>query len=64
MDGFIYRHDNAPHESWKIIKTFPKHFHNRYEPSVEESFISDNLKDGLREFLYFVKDKIRKKEVE
>ena len=62
VDGFIYRHDNAPHESWKNIKTFPKHFHNRNEPSVEESLISDNLKDGLREFLYFVRDKVKKNE--
>ena len=27
----IYRHDNAPHQRWKDISTFPKHFHNGSE---------------------------------
>ncbi|MEW6405379.1 MAG: DUF6516 family protein [Chloroflexota bacterium] len=25
--GEIYRHDNAPHKSWREVGTFPKHFH-------------------------------------
>ena len=55
----IFRHDNAPHDSWKNIKTFPRHFHNGDEFFVEESFISENLNEGLREFLYFVRDKLK-----
>jgi len=27
IDGTVYRHDNAPHEKHRYIKTFPKHFH-------------------------------------
>ena len=26
--GELYRHDNAPHERWRHVATFPKHFHN------------------------------------
>lgn len=24
----IYRHDNAPHEKWHYVSTFPKHCHD------------------------------------
>ncbi len=41
IDGTIYRYDNAPHFIWKFIKSFPKHFHNKYEKNVQESYIND-----------------------
>lgn len=28
IDGTIYRHDNAPHQRWQSVATFPHHFHN------------------------------------
>jgi hypothetical protein len=27
----IYRHDNAPHNRWRHVSTFPKHFHDGSE---------------------------------
>ena len=48
LDGTIYRHDNAPHEKWKNIKTYPKHFHNGTEENVIESHIKENTEEGLK----------------
>ena len=53
-DGTIYRHDNIPHKKWIKIKTFPKHFHEGKEMNVEESYISENIEEGVVEFLKFV----------
>jgi len=47
----IYRHDNAPHEQWRHISTFAKHFHNGSEENVTDSDISDSPRDALRYFL-------------
>ena len=55
--GLIYRHDNAPDHPH--IATFPKHFHDGDEHRVEESYISDNPEDALREFLEFVRVKLK-----
>ena len=41
-DDLVFRHNNAPHERWSHVKTFPKHFHNSREDNVKESYISDN----------------------
>ncbi len=54
--GLIYRHDNAP--DFPELATFPKHFHNGNEKTVEDSRISDEPDEALREFLNFVKKKI------
>jgi hypothetical protein len=53
IDGSIYRHNNAPHQRWKDISTFPKHFHEGSEDTVVPSYISDNPEPALREFLSF-----------
>jgi len=31
IDGTIYRHDNAPHQRWQSVSTFPHHFHDGSE---------------------------------
>ena len=56
----IFRHDNAPHQRWKYISSFPKHFHNGSEDIVIESHISDNPELALREFLQFVSMHLKK----
>lgn len=61
IDGSIYRHDNAPHSNWKYVKTFPGHFHNGNEDNVEDSYINQDMYKGLREFLYFVRNKLKTK---
>jgi len=59
VDGSIYRHDNAPHRRWQSVATFPKHFHDGSEENVVESDISDIPEQALREFLDFVRRKLR-----
>jgi len=58
LDGLIYRHNNAPHNKWQDIQTFPKHFHNGDEEKVIESYISEEPEKALREFLLFIKEKL------
>jgi hypothetical protein len=59
IDGTIYRHDNAPHRRWIVVATFPKHFHDGDELNVGESHLGDDPMEALREFLTFVKEKIK-----
>ena len=61
LDGTIYRHDNAPHLKWRDILTFPKHFHNKTEESVEESYISDIPKKAVMEMMGFIENKLKTK---
>ena len=56
----IYRHDNAPHQKWANIKTFPKHCHSMDESTVIESNISDNPEDAIKEFITLVREKLVK----
>jgi hypothetical protein len=56
--GDLYRHDNAPHERWRTVATFPKHFHSESEEVVAESYISDKPHQAIREFLTFVRRKL------
>lgn len=50
--GLLHRHDNAPDHP--EIATHPKHFHNGAEDQVEESYIPDDPRAALREFLKLV----------
>lgn len=50
--GLLHRHDNAPDHP--EIATHPKHFHNGAEDQVEDSYIPDDPRAALREFLKFV----------
>lgn len=52
--GDLYRHDNAPHDRWRHVATFPKHFHDGSENNVVESSISDDHEKAVREILTFV----------
>ncbi len=54
LNNKIYRHDNAHHQRWKDLSTFPKHFHNGSEEVVVPSHISDDPESALRDFLSFV----------
>jgi hypothetical protein len=56
--GDLYRHDNAPHNRWRHVATFPKHFHDGSENNVVESSISDDHEKAGREFLTFVRRKL------
>lgn len=55
---YVLRHDNAPHEKWKDVSTFPKHCHEGSESNVILSTIPDDPNNALRYFLQQVKEKI------
>jgi len=54
----LYRHDNAPHEKWHHVATFPKHFHDGSEGNVTESHINNDPQEAIRQFLTFVRHKL------
>ncbi len=56
--GDLYCHDNAPHDKWRHVPTFPKHFHDGDETTVTASQISDDPTKAVREFLSFVRHKL------
>ncbi len=56
--GDLYRHDNAPHNRWRAVSSFPKHLHSGTEDNVIESALSDDPPTALREFLAFVRQKL------
>ncbi len=45
----VFRHNNAPHERWRHVKTFPKHFHNGSEENAVESNISETKDESEEE---------------
>ena len=57
IDGSVFRHDNAPHNRWQAVPTFPKHFHDGSEANVIESHLSDAPEEALREFLTFIQNR-------
>lgn len=59
IDGTIYRHDNTPHLKWKDISTYPKHYHEKTEDNVKESYINDNPEFALREILNFARKQLK-----
>ena len=54
----IYRHDNAPHLRWSYVKTFPKHCHDGSQDSVVDSYLPDEPRAALREFLKIARKRI------
>lgn len=58
VDGTIFRHDNIPHERWRGIATFPKHFHDGAEAQVTESHLPDEPEKALRVFLAFCRERL------
>lgn len=57
--GTIYRYDNFPDKSWQSVTTFPHHFHNGSQNSVEASPFPLTPIDGFRAFMEFVRSKLR-----
>lgn len=60
LDDTIYRHDNAPHQKWDNLETYPKHFHHGSEKKedIRNSYISDTPVKAIEEFLNFVEREI------
>lgn len=62
--GKIYRHDNAPHNKWANIGTFPKHCHDDLQDNVIESHLPNQPQEALKEFLSAVRNKLLDKRLE
>lgn len=60
LDGTIYRYDNFPDVAWNFISTYPRHFHNGSQQTVESAPFSPELEQGFREFLRFAMQKMSK----
>lgn len=58
IDGSIYRYDNRPHERLRLMKTYPRHFHDTSEHNVKESHISDDPEKAVREVLELIRRKV------
>jgi hypothetical protein len=58
IDGTIYRHDNAPHQRWNVVTTFPYHFHDGREDNVRDSYLDPAPDKALHEFLTFIRNKL------
>ena len=57
--GTIYRYDNFPDKNWQSVSTFPYHFHNSSQNSVEASPFPLSPIDGFRAFMEFIRNKLR-----
>ncbi|MBC8491748.1 MAG: hypothetical protein H8D42_04230 [Candidatus Marinimicrobia bacterium] len=59
----IYRHDNAPHQKWQSVSTFPKHCHDGSQLNVTDSFLPDDYEKAIEEFLCLVREKMASKQI-
>lgn len=55
----IYRYDNFPDKRWQTVSTYPHHFHNGSQDSVEASPFPLSPIEGFRAFMEFVRDKLK-----
>lgn len=51
VDGTIYRYNNLPDKEAKKLPTYPKHFHNKTQENVVESYLSDKPEEAIRALL-------------
>ena len=56
LDNKIFRHDNIPHKCWEAVSSFPWHFHNGSEKTVESSNFGNDPVQNLRTFFTFIAD--------
>ena len=54
----IYRHDNAPHQKWSYVNTFPKHCHDGDDHNVICSYLPNIPEEALKTFLSIVREKL------
>ena len=54
----VYRYDNAPHERWRSLTSFPGHFHDGSESHVGASDLESEPMLAIRQVLSFVRKKL------
>lgn len=57
--GTFYRYDNFPDKNWQPIATFPYHFHDGSQNSVDASPFPPAPIEGFRAFMEFIREKLR-----
>lgn len=58
IDQKFYRYDNYPDTAWENVSTYPYHFHNESQNKVEASPFKQDVEEGFRGFMLFVKKKL------
>ncbi len=62
IDGRVYRHDNAPHEKHRHVKTWPRHYHKGSEENVVESNLPQDPIEAVDTFLHEIRRIIQETE--
>ncbi len=57
-NGTVFRYDNFPDRKWYLVQTFPYHFHNGSQNTVEASPFPLEPVRGFRAFMEFIKGKL------
>jgi hypothetical protein len=55
LDGRVFRYDNFPDTDWSALSTFPMHFHDGDQGNVIAAPFAEDLEQGFREFMNFVR---------
>lgn len=55
----FYRYDNFPDKNWHSVATFPYHFHNGSQNSVDASPFPITPIEGFRAFMEFIRSKLK-----
>jgi hypothetical protein len=55
IDGTLYRYDNFPDPRWKLVSTYPEHFHNGSQSQVQASNLCRDRLQSIHEFMDFIK---------
>ena len=59
IDEKIFRYDNFPDRKARKLKSFPYHFHFEEQNNIQETPFRTDIENGFRDFLRFVRDKIK-----
>ncbi len=50
IDGTVYRWDNARHEKWRNIETYPHHFHEGSQDNVKPFHVAVSPENNLGKY--------------
>jgi hypothetical protein len=63
VDERIYRWDNAKHEVWSGVKTFPHHFHEAFDNIVSKSSLPSAPDKALRYVMNYIRELLYKEKI-
>ncbi|RLE99209.1 MAG: hypothetical protein DRJ63_06030 [Thermoprotei archaeon] len=56
INGTVYRWDNARHEKWRSIGTYPHHFHEGTREKVKPFYAAKSPEDNFRKVLKYIRN--------